>query len=90
MTTSWPTWIQLEQYSALHNLPFASKDDGFEGLDAQLEINSRAHVKHIERLLDMAKEGRSSTPAVTTHRTSCWCQAMPASTSTRRPRAATW
>ena len=57
MTTSWPTWIQLEQYSALHNLPFASKDDGFEGLDAQLEINSRAHVKHIERLLDMAKEG---------------------------------
>jgi sn-glycerol 3-phosphate transport system substrate-binding protein len=59
MTTSWPTWIQLEQYSALHNLPFASKDDGFEGLDAQLEINSRAHVKHIERLLDMAKEEHS-------------------------------
>jgi sn-glycerol 3-phosphate transport system substrate-binding protein len=57
MTTAWPTWIQLEQYSALHNLPFASKADGFEGLDAQLEINSKAHVKHIERLLEMAKEG---------------------------------
>ena len=68
MTTSWPTWIQLEQYSALHNLPFASKSDGFEGLDAELQINSRAHVKHVERLLEMAKEGsfkyagRDNTP----------------------------
>jgi sn-glycerol 3-phosphate transport system substrate-binding protein len=57
MTTSWLSWIQLEQYSALHNLPFASKEDGFEGLDAQLEINSKPHVKHMQRLLDMAKDG---------------------------------
>jgi sn-glycerol 3-phosphate transport system substrate-binding protein len=57
LTTSWPTWIQVEQYSALHDLPFASRSDGFEGLDAQLEINSAPHVKHIERLLEMAKEG---------------------------------
>jgi sn-glycerol 3-phosphate transport system substrate-binding protein len=57
MTSSWLTWIQLEQYSALHNLPFASKEDGFQGLDAQLEINSKAHVKHMQRLLDMAKDG---------------------------------
>jgi sn-glycerol 3-phosphate transport system substrate-binding protein len=57
MTTSWPTWIQLEQYSALHNIPFATKANGFEGLDAELTINSKAHVKHIERLLEMAKDG---------------------------------
>ncbi len=57
MTTSWPTWIQLEQYSALHNLPFATKENGFEGLDAELVFNSKAHVKHIERLLAMAKDG---------------------------------
>jgi sn-glycerol 3-phosphate transport system substrate-binding protein len=57
MTTSWPTWIQLEEYSALHNLPFATKEDGFGGLDTQLEINSHAHVKHVQRLMDMAKEG---------------------------------
>lgn len=57
MTTSWPTWIQFEQYSALHNLPFATKADGFEGLDAELVVNSRAHVKHVTRLLEMAKEG---------------------------------
>jgi sn-glycerol 3-phosphate transport system substrate-binding protein len=57
VTSAWLTWIQLEQYSALHNLPFASKADGFDGLDAQLEVNSKAHVKHMQRLLDMAKEG---------------------------------
>lgn len=57
MTTSWPTWIQLEQYSALHNLPFATKSDGFDGLDAELAFNSAPHVKHIERLLAMSKEG---------------------------------
>ena len=57
MTTSWPVWVQLEQYSALHDLPFATKEDGFEGLEAELVFNSRAHVKHIERLLEMSKDG---------------------------------
>jgi sn-glycerol 3-phosphate transport system substrate-binding protein len=57
MTTSWPTWIQLEEYSAIHNLPFATKSDGFDGLDAELVFNSKPHVKHIERLLEMSKEG---------------------------------
>jgi sn-glycerol 3-phosphate transport system substrate-binding protein len=57
MTTSWPTWIQLEEYSAIHNLPFATKEDGFDGLDAELAFNSKPHVKHIERLLEMSKEG---------------------------------
>ncbi len=57
MTSSWLSWIQLEQYSALHNIPFASKSDGFDGLDAQLEISSKPHVKHMQRLLDMAKDG---------------------------------
>ena len=57
VTSSWLSWIQLEQYSALHNIPFASKADGFEGLDTQLEINSKAHVKHVDRLLAMSKDG---------------------------------
>jgi len=57
LTTSWLSWIQLEQYCAMHDIPFASKSDGFEGLDAQLEINGAAQVKHMQRLLDMAKDG---------------------------------
>ena len=56
-TTDWLTWIHLETYSAIHNLPFATKADGFEGLDTKLTVNGPAQVKHIQRLLDMAKEG---------------------------------
>ena len=57
MTSSWVSWIQMEQYGALHNLPFATKENGFAGLDAELSFNSKAHVKHIDRLLAMAKDG---------------------------------
>jgi sn-glycerol 3-phosphate transport system substrate-binding protein len=57
MTTSWPTWIQFEEYSAIHNIPFATKADGFDGLEAELVINTPPFVKHLQRLLDMAKEG---------------------------------
>ena len=57
VTTSWPSWIQFEQYSALHDIPFATKANGFEGLDAELVVNSAKHVKHVQRLIDMAKEG---------------------------------
>ncbi len=57
MNTSWFSWIMLEQYSAIHNIPFATKENGFEGLDAVLQINSKPHVAIIDRLLTMAKDG---------------------------------
>ncbi|CAH2600370.1 sn-glycerol 3-phosphate ABC transporter periplasmic binding protein [Rhodovastum atsumiense] len=57
MTTAWPTWIQLEQYAAMHNLVYATRANGFEGLDTELRINTPPFVKHIQRLLDMSKEG---------------------------------
>lgn len=57
MDTSWFSWIMVEQYSAIHNIPFASKGNGFESLDAVLEINSKPHVAIIDRLLKMAKDG---------------------------------
>ncbi len=68
VTSSWFAWIQLEEFSAIHNLPFASLADGFGGLGAELKFNSPAHVKQLARLLDMSKEGtfkytgRDNTP----------------------------
>lgn len=56
-TTSWPSWIQVEQYGAIQNLPFATEANGFDGLNAVLKVNSKGHVKHIDRLLRMSKEG---------------------------------
>jgi len=56
-TTSWPTWTQFEQFSAIHDTPLASKANGMEGMDAVLMINSPLHVRHVQMLIDMQKEG---------------------------------
>ena len=56
-TTGWQGWIQLENYSAWHGLPFASENNGFDGLDAKLEFNKPLQVAHIKFLQDMAKQG---------------------------------
>ena len=35
-TTSWQSWTQLESFSAWHNTLFATKNNGFGGLDTRL------------------------------------------------------
>jgi sn-glycerol 3-phosphate transport system substrate-binding protein len=56
-TTSWVSWTQLESFSAWHNVEFATKGNGFGGLDARLAFNSPLHVRHIQDLENMAKQG---------------------------------
>jgi sn-glycerol 3-phosphate transport system substrate-binding protein len=56
-TTAWPTWAQLEQFSAIHDVPLATKANGMAGLDAELKINSPLHVKHVQNLIEMQKDG---------------------------------
>ncbi|MEO8838821.1 MAG: sn-glycerol-3-phosphate ABC transporter substrate-binding protein UgpB [Herbaspirillum sp.] len=56
-TTGWQSWIQLENFSAWHNVEFASKNNGFGGLDARLKFNSPLHVRHINNLANWAKQG---------------------------------
>ena len=58
LTTAWQSWIHLENLSAYHNTPFASKDNGFAGLDTELTFNSPTHVKHIQAMGDWAKDGK--------------------------------
>jgi len=57
ISISWQGWTQLESFSAWHNVEFASKQNGLAGLDARLKINSPLHVRHIENLANMAKQG---------------------------------
>ncbi len=56
-TTSWQSWTQLESFSAWHNTEFATKRNGFNGLDTRLNITTPLHVRHIENLANMAKQG---------------------------------
>ena len=56
-TTGWPSWVQFENFSAWHDLPFATKQNGFAGSDARLEIVNPLQVKHVGNLVDWSKKG---------------------------------
>jgi len=51
-TTSWPSWINVENFSALHNLPVSTRANGFGGLDAELNFDNPVMVRHIAQLAD--------------------------------------
>lgn len=58
MTTAWQSWIHLENLSAYHNVPFATKDNGFAGLDTELALNGPVQVQHIQAMGDWARDGK--------------------------------
>jgi sn-glycerol 3-phosphate transport system substrate-binding protein len=56
-TTGWPSWVHVENFSAWHNLPIGTQENGIASVDAQFSINSPLHVAHIQMLADYAKNG---------------------------------
>src|SRR6478735_2011056 len=55
-TVAWTTWAILEQFSAWHNLPLATKANGLDGFDTELKFNSPLHVKLLQTLVDLQKD----------------------------------
>lgn len=55
--SGWQGWIQIENFSAWHGLPVATKNNGFDGTDAKLEFNQPIQVRHIQMLEEMNKKG---------------------------------
>jgi len=49
-TIGWPSWTMIESTRAWHGLPFATHENGYTSLDAQLVINDEFTVNHIDRL----------------------------------------
>jgi sn-glycerol 3-phosphate transport system substrate-binding protein len=66
-TTSWPSWINVENFSAYHDLPIATRANGLGGIDAELIFNQPLQVRHIAQLADWQKtklfdySGRATT-----------------------------
>src|SRR5206468_4451932 len=48
---------QLESFSAWHNVPFATKENGFAGNDPKLLFNSPLHVRHIADMQEWVQKG---------------------------------
>lgn len=54
-TTGWQSWVQIENFSAWHNVPIGTLENGFAGLGTEFQINSPLHVKHIAQLAEWQK-----------------------------------
>ena len=57
ISTAWPTWVMFEQMSSIHDVGLATKANGFEGLDAQMNLGAPIFAKHTNMLLEMQREG---------------------------------
>lgn len=54
-TTEWPSWINIENFSAFHNIPLATNQNGLGGLDAELKLTNPLLVGHIAALAEWQK-----------------------------------
>lgn len=55
-STAWTTWANLEQLSAWHNVPLASKANGLDGFDTELKFNAPLQIKHLTSLIELQKD----------------------------------
>ncbi len=57
-TTRWPSWVQMENFLAYHNLPLGTQQNGFAGFDSELVLNQHEPlVRHWENLARWQSEG---------------------------------
>lgn len=56
-TTGWISWVQLENFSAWHNKPIGTLQNGIGGSDAELTVNGDLQVRHWANLKKWQDEG---------------------------------
>ena len=53
----WQSWVQVENFSAWHNIATGTKENGFAGFDTELSINNDAVVNHLDNIAKWGNEG---------------------------------
>ncbi len=56
-TSTWLTWIHLENFAAWNNVSWATNENGLGGGEVELKINAPLYVNHFQALADLAKDG---------------------------------
>ena len=59
-TSTWPSWIQIETFSAWHNIPVATENNGMSdhhGLNARMLIDNPLVLKQLRHLVAWEKTG---------------------------------
>jgi len=55
-TSTWLTWIGLENFAAWNNLQYATHENGLASTDVELTINTEPFVRHFQNIADLAKD----------------------------------
>jgi sn-glycerol 3-phosphate transport system substrate-binding protein len=55
-TSTWLTWIGLENFAAWNNLQYATEENGLASTDVELTFNTEPFVRHFQNIADLAKE----------------------------------
>jgi sn-glycerol 3-phosphate transport system substrate-binding protein len=63
------TWMPLEQFSAIHNQPIASKNNGYDGLDAELVFNKSKFADYMKDWKKLLDEGAARITTAQTGKT---------------------
>jgi sn-glycerol 3-phosphate transport system substrate-binding protein len=56
LTSTWLTWIGLENFAAWNNLQYGTNENGLAGVDVELKINEGMFVSHFQNFADLAKD----------------------------------
>ena len=54
----WQSWVMVENYSAWHNLPMGTKENGFAGFDTEFSMNNDAVVSRLDKIAAMSSDGK--------------------------------
>ena len=63
------TWMPLEQFSAIHNLPIATKNNGYDGLDAEVVFNKTKFADYMKDWKKLLDEGAARIQTAQTGKT---------------------
>ena len=56
-TSTWLTWIHLENFAAWNNVAYGTNENGLAGTDVKLELDAPIFVEHFKELASLAKDG---------------------------------
>jgi sn-glycerol 3-phosphate transport system substrate-binding protein len=52
----WQSWVMMENFSAWHNLPIGTKENGFTGLDTEFSFNNDSVTGMLQAIADSQSE----------------------------------
>jgi len=55
--SGWQSWVELENFSAWHNLELGTQENGFAGLNTEFTFNNDAVKRHLSDLYEWSKSG---------------------------------